>query len=118
MLYDPMGKSQQDLEGIEIEKISEGQAVVVETKNSTYTFTKTEGDRRVQVQGGKYFSDPTDAVLIGSTFGGSLIKTGWIGYSMHLEIAYGDTIIRTSPVKKATVKGHLWEYQLDWPEQP
>lgn len=118
MFYDPSGKLQQqtELEGIEIDKIEVGQKIVVQTKNSTYTLERIEGDRKVKVQGGKYFLNPTEAVMIGSTFGGSLMKLGWIGYMMHIEFFSGDEIVRTSPVNQATVKGDVWEYQMDWPE--
>lgn len=120
MLYDPNGrlKEQIELKGIEINEIKEGEIVIVETANSTYALERIAGDRRVKIQGGKHFTDPTEAVMIGSTFGGSLMKLGWIGYKMHMEIAFDDKIIVTSPISKAKVKGDFWEYQMDWPVQP
>lgn len=86
--------------------------------NSTYTLDRIEGDRRVLIQGGKYFPEPKEAILIGSTFGGSMIKIGWIGYTMRMEIAFNNQIITTSPIKTAKIKGNSWEYQMDWPELP
>lgn len=120
MLYDPSGKlkQQMELEGIEIDKIKLGEQVVVETKNSTYTFERIEGDRKVKIQGGKHFPEEREATLVGSTFGGSLMKLGWIGYKMHMEIAFEDKVVTTSPVERARVRGDLWEYQMDWPERP
>ena len=40
-----------------------------------------------------------DDKLQGATLGGSVIKSGWIGMGLRLELAVGSKRITTSPVK-------------------
>jgi hypothetical protein len=102
-------EKQEELGGIDVSKLKTGTKLIVETINSKYDITILDG-RKVLVQGGKYFKNPTESVLIGSTFGGSMIKVGWIGYDMYMEIG----TIRTSSVKTATIVGDDWQYEMKW----
>jgi hypothetical protein len=52
----------------------------------------------VLVEGGRFFPRPTTAYLDGATFGGSLLKVGWIAIGLRMEIRTGDQRIVTSPV--------------------
>lgn len=118
MIYDPYGRldEQEELSGIDVTKINPGERVVVETVNSTYTITIYED--KMTVEGGKYFPEPTEAALVGSTFGGTAMKLGWIGYNMNMEfhIAAERKKVTTSLVKAAKVQGDVWEYAMEWPD--
>lgn len=62
--------------------------ILVTTKNSRYRIIPLRrGDTDVLAQGGRLLPDPTEARLVGSTFGGSLLKMHWIHVGMCMEIA-------------------------------
>jgi hypothetical protein len=70
------------------------------TRNSRYLITVLEPPRpRVLVVGGAFFPIACEAALAGSSLGGSLIKLGWIGFGLRLEIHAGGRRIITSPVQ-------------------
>ena len=74
-------------QGLDIRDLEPRVALVVGTSHSRYNVTPVRtGDSRVIISGGRLFPEPTEARLAGSTFGGSLLKQGWIGIGMCLEI--------------------------------
>lgn len=75
--------------------VPEGATVIVETKNSTYMLEKREG--QCWISGGTRFPTPVLAELVGSTWGGSMVKIRFIGIGMFLECyAEGNTLLTTS----------------------
>jgi hypothetical protein len=102
--------------GIDVHKLPAGTTVLVITKNNLYKLVKAAERKHVIAQGGKYLLEPTEVVFTGSTFGGSMLKIGWIGYGMLMEMFLLDQNkrIKTSPVNAARVIGDGWEYDLDW----
>ena len=109
-------EQQAELEGVRIRKLDPGTTVTVCTSNSSYKIIVLDNKGKINILGGKYFPDVTTAYLIGSTFGGNLIKLGLIGYKMHMEIMReNETLVTTSRAKEATITGDVWEYHLDWP---
>ena len=76
----------------------------VDTRNSVYRIVISQRTA-VFVQGGQFFPEPSAAHLAGATFGGSLLKIGWIGVGMRMEICGDDGPIVTSPVRRITVEG-------------
>jgi len=102
--------------GIDVHRLKAGMIVLVTTKNSLYKLIKTAEHGIVYVQGGKYFIESTEVYFSGSTFGGSMIKVGWIGYGMIMElhIIEKKKAIKTSPIRAARVIGNGWEYDIDW----
>ncbi len=79
--------------------------IQVRTHDSDYRiFLLDPESQRVLVEGGSFFAEPTEAILSGSTFGGCMLKVGWIGLGLHLEIyAHGQTIV-TAPVESLRVE--------------
>jgi len=103
--------------GINVHNLKPGIIVLVSTKNSTYKIVKGDKDKHhIIVQGGSRFPEPTDSNFAGSTWGGSMIKTGWIGYGMHMEIHVPSVkkSYITSRVWAAKVIGDGWEYEMEW----
>jgi hypothetical protein len=102
--------------GIDVNRLKAGTILLITTKNNLYKLIKTDREGVVYAQGGKYFTEPTEVYFSGSTFGGSMIKIGWIGYGMIMEmhIIEKKKGIKTSPVQTARVIGNGWEYDLDW----
>jgi hypothetical protein len=73
----------------------------VRTCNSHYRIVISH-QTAIYVQGGRFFPESTGARLEGSSFGGSLLKMGWIGVGLCMEIwSQGQRII-TSPVRSIT----------------
>ncbi len=93
--------------GIFLKDIPDRHIVEVHTQNSVYTIAVIDKDQsKVAIQGNnKHLLHPEVCYLRGSTFGGSMIKVGWIGVGMHLEVnpATG-VIMTTSSVKTVKIK--------------
>lgn len=73
-------------EGLHLTEIDAGKTVIVKTENSTYTILVLDPFKgEVVVTGGKFFPEPKRCILSGSSLGGALLKTRWIGMGMRLE---------------------------------
>ena len=93
-----------DEEGVAIESLEPGTALTVQTLNSQYRLIVTDGEQgQVLVEGTARFPEPTPAVVQGSSAGGSLLKTGWIGPGLHMELRVGSHRVITSRVRTVTV---------------
>ena len=89
--------------GIHLREVEPLTTIVVQTHNSRYRIVITSGTSAI-VQGGRFFPDPTPARIDGSGFGGSVLKTAWIGVGLKMEIFANDQRIITSPVLDVTVE--------------
>lgn len=88
-------------EGVLLRDLDPLTTLHVRTRNSQYRIVVSHGTA-VFVEGGRFFPDPTDARVEGSSFGGSFLKLGWIGVGLCMEIlAHGQRIV-TSPVRSIT----------------
>lgn len=73
--------------GVFLRDVPDGGKLEVETKSRVYTIHKI-ADRDYRISGHpKYCPGPTRAYITGSTFGGSLLKAGFIGRGMRLEFS-------------------------------
>jgi hypothetical protein len=61
------------------------------------------GKGRVIAVGGSVFPDHTEVRVEGSTDGGSVLKCGWIGVGLRLEMTRGMRRITTSRVKAVVI---------------
>lgn len=100
--------------GIDINKLKPGTEIVITTYYNVYRITKLKGDREIMIKGGKYFKVSKKVHLNGSTWGSSMIKIGWIGKGMHMEILNDRKKVLTSPVESAKIIGNNWEYEIEW----
>lgn len=93
-------------QGISLEEVGAGRALIVETQNSTYTIDILNSDGTVLVIGGTHFPNLEVCILLGSTVGNSLLKMRWIGLGMCMEFhkSNGQRII-TSSVKTISFPG-------------
>jgi hypothetical protein len=74
--------------GIQLDQLAELETLTVRTQNSVYEITVLCGRTgEVLVRGGRFFPEWTPALLAGSTFGGSLLRSGGIYLGMKMEIA-------------------------------
>lgn len=92
--------------GYFLENIENGVLVKKATRNSLYILTRIAGEKgQVAITGGQHIPRPRVGYLHGSTYGGSMIKVGWIGKGMHLEVALvGGGILTTSAIQEISLE--------------
>lgn len=90
--------------GVFLEDIPEEREVDIETQNRHYTLVKKEG--KVFLMGHPlYCVFPTEIRLNGSTWGGSMLKVGFIGRGMNLKVVLpSGGIMTTSVIKEIRYK--------------
>ncbi|MDA1092889.1 MAG: hypothetical protein O3A25_06430 [Acidobacteria bacterium] len=96
-------------EGINIREAEPLVPILVTTRNSLYRIIPLRwGQADVLVQGGPFFPEPTQARLVGATFGGSFLKMHWIRVDMHMEIdpGTGSGPIITTRVADVRIERH------------
>ncbi len=95
----------QSLEGVTLQTLAPGSTVHARTRHNDYhIFLLDPESGRAVVQGGRFFVEPTEATVVGATFGGCMIKLGWIGIGLRLEINLDGRPILTSPVQSLRVE--------------
>ena len=87
-------------EGVALRMLSPFDTIRLKTLNSEYyLFLLDPETGKALVQGGRFFAEPIEAVVSGSTFGGCMLKMGWLGVGLRVEICYNGQRIVTSPVQ-------------------
>lgn len=77
----------------------------VQTRNTLYQVTVLDpSEAKVLIQGGEFFLEPTEAILCGSSFGGSLLRLRWIGEGMRMELNGAGLKVVTSPVRSLELR--------------
>jgi len=91
--------------GVDVRSLPPGTEVVVDTHNSRYHIVMLKGSGpNARIQGGPYFREETEGRIEGSALTGSLLKTGWIGIGLFMEITLGGHRIVTSRVRSIVVE--------------
>jgi hypothetical protein len=86
--------------GIQIDRLNDLDAVVVETRNSTYEITIINGSQgEVVVRGGQFFPQLMPARLSGASLGGSFLKLRGIYVGFSMEFLHDGRRTITSPVR-------------------
>jgi len=86
--------------GVLLADLATGVELNVQTANRSYTMVN-RGGGRVLISGHPEFCpEPVEVSIHGSTWGGAMIRTGFIGRGMHLEFGHptGEGRIITSPI--------------------
>jgi len=95
------------LEGVAINSLKAFDTIWVSTHNSDYRFLLLDPKTgRVLVEGGRYFVEPVEVMIGGSTFGSSILNNQWIGIGMRIEMWFEDKFIITSAVRAIRVEPH------------
>jgi hypothetical protein len=93
------------LDGVELKTLAPFDTICVRTRNSNYRIFLLEPTKGwALVEGGRRFVEPVEATVSGSTFGGSMLKMGWIGMGLRMEIYSNGKRILTSPVQSFRVE--------------
>ncbi len=93
------------LEGVTLMALEACDTIHVRTRNSDYEiFLLDPKSGRALVRGGEYFAEPVEATVSGSTFGGCMLKAGWLGVGLRMEIYVNGQRTVTSPVQSLRVE--------------
>src|SRR5262245_66663354 len=88
------------LEGVALMTLEACDTIHVRTRNSDYEiFLLDPKSGRAIVRGGEYFAEPVEATVSGSTFGCCMLKVGWLGVGLRMEIYVNGQRTVTSPVQ-------------------
>jgi hypothetical protein len=92
------------LEGVTLRRLEARDTIYARTNNHDYEILLLDPDSgRAMVKGGKYIVESTEATVVGSTFGGCMLKVGWLGVGMRMEILAGDQYLVTTPLESLRV---------------
>lgn len=92
-------------DGIPLRDLAQFDTVCASTQNNNYYIFLLEPETgRALVQGGDYFAEPSEATISGSTFGGCMLKMGWLGVGLRIEFCAGGRRIVTSPVRSLHIE--------------
>jgi hypothetical protein len=93
------------LEGVTLMALEACDTIHVRTRNSDYEiFLLDPKSGRALVRGGEYFAEPVEATVSGSSFGGCMLKAGWLGVGLRMEIYVNGQRAVTSPVQSVYVE--------------
>jgi len=93
-------------QGIAIESVEPGATLVVRTSHSEYRLIVLSRTERTVLARGGAFPDETSVVLQGATDGGNLVRAGWIGIGMRLELSAEKRRVITSRVRSIDLIHH------------
>ena len=86
--------------GVYLASLAPGAAVEIRTRNHTYTLVHC-GDDTAELSGHPTFCpQPVRVRIYGSTWGGTMLRQGYIGRSMHLEFGHPDYV---SPITTSRI---------------
>jgi len=92
-------------EGVALEAQRLYDTICIQTNNSDYRIMLLDPKNgRSLVQGGRYFSEPIEATVLGSSTRTSAFRAGWIGVGFRLEIWADDKLFSTSAVQAIQVE--------------
>lgn len=93
------------LKGVDVATLAPFDTIVVRTVNSNYRMFLLDPETgRALLDGGGTLPEAMEGRVIGSSFGGSILRTGWIGVGLRMEACIDDKYIRTSPVQSLCVE--------------
>src|SRR5262245_51302511 len=93
------------LEGVALMTLEACDTIHVRTRNSDYEiFLLDPTSGLTIVRGGEYVAEPVGATVSGSTFGGCMLKVGWLGVGLRMEIYANGQRAVTSSVKSLRVE--------------
>src|SRR5262245_16217384 len=93
-----------ELEGIALQTLEAYDTIHVRTNHSDYDLLLLDPKSgRALVRGGRRFVEPVEVTVNGSTFGGCMLKSGWLGVGLRMEVDADGHSILTSPVQSLHV---------------
>ena len=106
-------KTDNPTEGLAISTRQPFDIVHVQTNHSSYRFLLIDpATGRSLVEGGKYFSEPTEATILGSSTRNAAFRSGWVGIGSRLDLWAADRLVSTSAVASVQVERSIAEQLL------
>lgn len=94
------------VEGVALQSLEAGTVLNVITRHSSYRVVVVDPvQQRALVTGGRLFPERTEVRVEGATAGGSVLKIGWIGTGLRVEMSVDRQRITTSRVQSITIEG-------------
>ena len=91
--------------GIAVQSLEDGTVLSIHTKHSRYRVVILDSaNQSALVNGGSLFTETTEVRIEGATAGGSVLKMGWIGVGLRLELSIGRQRITTSRVTSVAIE--------------
>lgn len=108
LIVDNIERSERD-GGVFLKDMKVGDRVEFDTASgSQYKVVKTAADGYT-IEGNKHYCPiPTATIINGSTWGGSMLKVGFIGEGMHLEFSTDDTRILGQVITTTRIMNVKW----------
>jgi hypothetical protein len=90
--------------GVDLTQLEPLTQLTVSTDNTRYEISLLRPSEHVAlVCGGTRLPEPTEVLVLGSSFGGNTLKLGWICIGMHMELWRNQRHIVTSRVRSIEV---------------
>jgi len=99
-----VGSESSENDGVQVDALTPGTRVRVQTRNSEYSLTVLEGGHRKVLAQGGILPTPSEARVEGATDGGTAVHTGWIEVNRSLELLCGPLRIITSAVRRISIE--------------
>jgi hypothetical protein len=90
-------------DGMSVRSLDAGTVVVIHTRRSRYRVVTLDTPQKVRLEGGSLCA-PVEASVVGATAGGSMVKLGWIGIGLRLELQIGGERVTTSTVESVAIE--------------
>src|SRR5215510_8160970 len=92
-------------EGVNLGTLEACDMIQARTRNSVYEiFLLDPNSGRALVRGGKFFAEPVEGTVCGSTLGSCMLMAGWLEVGLRMEIFANGQRTVTSPVQSLRVE--------------
>jgi hypothetical protein len=98
--------------GVHLRDVPSGAVLEVRTLNHSYTIVHQNSGQALIWGHPEFCPDPVMVTIHGSTWGGTMIKEGYIGRGMRLEFRHPAHIVTTSRIVEVRAKATLSEHEL------
>ena len=90
-----------DVEGLYLSELSPGDVLLIETLNSTYSLVYLGASAALLAKHSPQSTEPASVNILGSTWGDSMLKMGFLGVSMCIEFERSEDgrVVVTSPIQ-------------------
>jgi hypothetical protein len=89
--------------GVYLRDLAPGAVLAIQTKNRSYTLVTLDDESALISGHPEFCPEPVEVLVQGSTWGGSMIKTKFVGRGMHLEFIH--------PVHRTVITSQIVDIQ-------
>ena len=89
--------------GVYLRDLAPGAVLAIQTKNRSYTLVTLDDESALISGHPEFCPEPVEVLVQGSTWGGSMLKTKFVGRGMHLEFIH--------PVHRTVITSQIVDIQ-------